>query len=248
MYAELLEENPGSPELLSVLAEILIEQGKRAEANVHLRKALQEDPSHLPALRNLARTLWEAGRESEAMEFFLEVRRLSPLDFHARAFLAQHYLGNEDPERAEAPLREAIDLEPDNAELREMLLTFLLQSGNRKAREGNYPGAVVDYREALAGDPSNVGLHLNLALAYVEMEDYEAANESLEIYTGERPEDVNGWIVLGDMAWEERLHAKAQDYWQKALIVARGMRNSDPIIAAVEERLRQNIPDREAAR
>ncbi len=239
-----LEENPDSPELLAVLGELLIEQGNRAEARVHLRKALQEDPSHRLALRNLARTLWEEGRESEAMKIFQELRRLSPLDFHSRAFLAQHYLEREDPEKAEAPLREAKLLEPDSAELRELLLTFLLQSGNRKAREGDYPGAVAGYREALAVDPSNIEIHLNLGQVYAESNAYEAATESLKIYTAERPEDVNGWIVFGDVAWKARGHTMAQEYWQKALIVARGMRNSDRIIAAVEERLRQDIPGR----
>lgn len=243
-----LEENPRSPDILSALAELLIEQGERTEAQIHLRKALQQDPSHLPSLRNLARTLWEEGRESEAMGFFQEVRRRSLLDYHSRVFLAQYYLEKDDLERGGPPLREAINLEPDNPELRAMFLTFLQQSGNRKAREGDYPGAAMDYQGALSGDPSNVELHLNLGVVHARMGNYEAAAESMEVYSKERPEDVNASIALGDVFWEKGEQTRARDYWQKALIVARGMRDSDPIIAVVEARLRQQIPDREGSR
>ena len=271
-----LEDDPDSPELLSILAELLIEQGMRAEARAHLRRALRGDPAHLPSLRNLARTLWEEGREEEAMDLFQNMRRLSPLDFHSRAFLAQHYLENGDPERAEEPLREALELEPDSAELRELHLTFLLQSGNRKARAGDFLGASADYQEALAADPGNVGLHLNLGYVYAQMDEFEAAikhfqearaadpgnvglhlnlgyvyaqmdefeaaTRHLRKYTEERPEDFNGWVALGDMAWEDLRHSEAREFWRKAIIVAGTMRNSGQIKAALEERLRREIP------
>ena len=236
-----LEGDPDSPELLSILAELLIEQGMRAEARAHLRRALRGDPAHLPSLRNLARALWEEGREEEAMDIFQKMRRLSPLDFHSRAFLAQHYLGMEDPESAEEPLREALELEPDSAELRELHLTFLLQSGNRKARAGDFLGASADYQEALGADPGNVGLHLNLGYVYAQMDEFEAAARHLRKYTEERPEDFNGWVVLGDVAWEDQRHSEAHEFWRKALIVARSVRNSGQIKAALEERLRREI-------
>ena len=238
-----LEKDASSPELLSILGEFLIERGEREKAERHLRKALFEDPASLPALLNLARALWEQGRESEAMDYFEEVRRLAPLNFRSRAFLAQYYLGKGEPERAETPLREAMDLEPENAELRQMLQVCLLESGNRKAEEGDYAGAVAYYKEALAGNPGAVELYRNLGVAYAEMEDYESAAESLKSYTEERPEDVNAWLMLGDIAWEEGEHARARDYWRKVIIVARRLNNSDRIIEAAEGRLRRMEPE-----
>jgi tetratricopeptide (TPR) repeat protein len=238
-----LKENPDSQDMLSDLGELLIKQGKYAEANVHLRRALEIDPSYLPALRYLARLLWEEGRESESMELFQEARRRSPLDFRSRAFLAQYYLEKDDLQRTEEPLREAIALEPESVEIREMLLLFLQQSGNRKAHAGDYPGAVEDYKEALAGDPENVELLFNLSFVYSKIGNFADAIESLNKYVNERPEDVNGWILLGDVAWEGRKHEKAREYWRRSLIVARGMQNSNPIIAAVEDRLRRSIPN-----
>ena len=238
-----LEKDASSPELLSILGEFLIERGEREKAERHLRKALFEDPASLPALLNLARALWEQGRESEAMDYFEEVRRLAPLNFRSRAFLAQYYLGKGEPERAETPLREAMDLEPENAELRQMLQVCLLESGNRKAEERDYAGAVAYYKEALAGNPGAVELYRNLGVAYAEMEDYESAAESLKSYTEERPEDVNAWLMLGDIAWEEGEHARARDYWRKVIIVARRLNNSDRIIEAAEGRLRRMEPE-----
>ena len=237
-----LEGDPDSPELLSILAELLIEQGMRAEARAHLRRALRGDPAHLPSLRNLARTLWEEGREEEAMDLFQKMRRLSPLDFHSRAFLAQHYMEKEDPESAKEPLREALELEPESAELRELYLTFLLQSGNRKARAGDFLGASAHYQEALATNPGNVGLHFNLGFVYAQMDEFEAASRHLKTYTEEHPEDFNGWVLLGDVTWSDQRHSQAHEFWRKALIVARTMRNSGQIKAALEERLRREIP------
>lgn len=237
-----LEIDPDSPKLLSVLAGLLIEQGMRAEARIHLRRALHVEPSHLPSLQNLARTLWEEGREEEAMKLFQKMRRLSPLDFHSRAFLAQHYLENGAPEYAEEPLLEALALEPESVELQELRLSFLLQWGNRKTREGDFLGASADYQEALMGDPDNVGLHFNLGYVYVQMDEFEAATMHLLKYTEERPEDFNGWVLLGDVAWSDQRYSQAQKWWRKALIVARSMGNAGQIVAALEERLEREIP------
>ena len=237
-----LKENPKAPELHGVLGELLIEQDRAAEAETHLRSALEEDSAYLPALRNLARVLWEAGNDGEAMEYFEEVRRLAPLDFQSRAFLAQHYIEKGELAKVEQPLREAMDLEPENAELQGLALSFLVAAGDNQMGARDYLSALDFYTDALAGDSDNIDLRLKIGLAYMGMEDYMGAIPSIEKYTDGKPEDVRGWMILGDVLWEERQFEKARGSWRKASIVARGMGAAAEIHKAIAERLALEIP------
>ena len=74
------------------------------------------------------------------------------------------------------------------------------------------------------------------------MDEFEAASRHLLEYTEERPEDFNGWVLLGDVAWSDQRYSQAHEWWRKALIVARSMGNTGQIVAALEERLERETP------
>ena len=237
-----LEENPKSSRLHTNLGELLLLEGDLSQAESHLLAALDEDPFRPEAIGHLAQVLWNQNRKSEAIEQFESLRRLSPSNVYSRSFLAKVYLQNGEFEKAEAPIREARALRPQDTDLRRAMLGFLRERGNQMAQKEQYAEAADYYQEALDINPDWVDLHRDLALVYASMENWNAAAGNLSTYLDKRPGDIGSWLLLGDVLWSAGEFSKARRHWRKAKSLARYAGNADSLIAAIEERLKQAEP------
>lgn len=87
------------------------EEGDEATALVMLQDVLAEDPDHLRARYCAGILLGRSGRDDLAKEHFLAVAEADPADGYA-AYHAGQAIERDDPERAEALLRQSIQCEP----------------------------------------------------------------------------------------------------------------------------------------
>ncbi|MGZ6125011.1 MAG: tetratricopeptide repeat protein [Myxococcales bacterium] len=93
--------DPRSPHLHSVLAEVLLKQGRIGEAEEHLRAALDLDPRHAPARLLSARLAASRGQVLLAREHFQAAIEAQPDDPEAYRELARLLLSTGDAKGAE---------------------------------------------------------------------------------------------------------------------------------------------------
>jgi tetratricopeptide (TPR) repeat protein len=93
----------------------------------------------------------------------------------------------------------------------------LCERGGKRAGEGNYRKAVEIYKRALELDPGLLGARRDLAMACVELEEFdEAKNHLIEVLRLD-PKDCWSWVVLAnlyskhdkDFATAEKFHKRA---------------------------------------
>lgn len=152
------------PGLWDELAEALIEAGDRATAITALRRSLDLDPGRIRPTRRLLGLLLKAGRAAEASALASQALRhlpdLGDLPPHmARAWRLHAAALREagTPERAEALLRQALDVVPND-------WTTLVDLGVILRALNRVEEAVASYRAALERGESGT-LHANLGNA-----------------------------------------------------------------------------------
>ena len=142
------------------LGNVLRDSGVPAEALEHFEKAVGLDRGLVEARVGLALTLRDLGRDDEARE---EGRRLSqdqPNSAAALIFAGGQCVERDDTEGATAAFRQAIALQPSNAEAQ-------YQLGNVLMRQLRTREAVECYERALAADASHVRARWTLVMAQI---------------------------------------------------------------------------------
>lgn len=220
----------------------MLTAGKPLEAESFLREALRKDPYKVNAIRPLTQVLWEQGKEQEALARMREVRRLAPSDFQSRSFLTSYYCERGEFAEAEPFLREALDLKPDDPELNRIRLQFLHAYGDQLMENGRHADAIRYYREGIERNPNLLVLYRNMALAFANIENWDAAIENMTQYIEERPEDLGSWVALGDMHWSAGNFEYARKRWRTAKMLARGTGNPPDLLKELNERLGRAIP------
>jgi Tfp pilus assembly protein PilF len=127
LLREVLESDPGNPGVLANLAAALGQQGKMGEATTVMREAVERDPSNAGNYFNLGAMLAAQNRPGEALAAFEAAieRGLRTPRVYVAAAKMRFQLG--DAAGSERDLRRALDIEPSDAEARELLQ--ILRSG-----------------------------------------------------------------------------------------------------------------------
>lgn len=158
---------PNSAAVLAALAEIKSIQKDSASAQQLAQQALKADPDYRPAMVTLARDHYRNRRLDLALYALTAILdgygpENPPRDKdngEARLIRALIYKEQGQRKLAMSELRRVVDLRPDIVEARVNLAVYMLEAGN--AHE-----AVPLLEGALAYEPANVLVHLNLGDAY----------------------------------------------------------------------------------
>jgi tetratricopeptide (TPR) repeat protein len=182
-----LAENPGEPNLSSLLGAALNRQGRGAEAEPLLRRALVELPQYAKGHEELGRALQQIGRLDEAVGYLRQAVALDPKLQSAQLALVQAL--------AEAGLGAAAD-EAMQAFLRADPARELLAQAAECHRTGKLEEAEGVYRQILQRDPKHVEALRFLALIAFESEHYGQAEQLLKRAVDVAPDYLSGWIDL----------------------------------------------------
>lgn len=127
LLRRVLESDPGNPGVLANLAAAQMRLGRREEAVATMREAVERAPDDPRNLFNLGAMLAEEGRSAEALDAFERAiaKGLRSPQVHIAAAKMHFRLGDQAASARE--LERALDLDPGNAEAREMLAA--LRSG-----------------------------------------------------------------------------------------------------------------------
>lgn len=188
---------------LGVLAE---RQGKRDQAFLLYRSALQKKPSLKPAAEGLARLTRAQGDVPSALAQWNDIAKAFPDDAESRAQLAELYRLSSDHDRAQEMARQALIRDPKNLDAYKTLLRsnldrkqfamaelvgvralkisttdpdLFLALGDVQLAKGAVDKAATQYQKALEAKASFVPARLALARLALKDEDFAAAEKHL---------------------------------------------------------------------
>ena len=175
--------NPNLAEVRCVKARYLEEEGKQAEGNREIEKALQLDPESWEVNREAARMIFRQGRIPQAIPYFEKAASLMETDFHNPHMLVTCYSALGEQDKLEAAARMALERaemalakDPTNVAAIAAGTSPLAMFGEeQRAREWIQRGLLLD--------PDNLSMRYNFACTLmVEMHDPDTALDVMERY------------------------------------------------------------------
>jgi len=157
LWRDTLAKNPGAVMAHVNLGMLLQLEGRSAEAEAHLGRALRLAPDDYEINDDLGIVLATLGRSDEARARFAEAIRLAPGAPRPHNNLATLLAREGRPEEAAAHYAEAVRLDPGYADAHNNLANVLAQAG-RSAE------AIAHYQAALEIDPRFPEAHYNLGV------------------------------------------------------------------------------------
>jgi tetratricopeptide (TPR) repeat protein len=191
-------------------AALLLEHNRPAEAEKELRAHLSQVPHDVHALLLLSHSLTLQDKDTEAVEVAKQAVATAP-DLGATHYhLAKAYLGKRDLNLARTSVRQAIALDPGDAN-NHGLLALILHHANE------HEGALRAAEQGLALDPEHLGCMNVRSAELTHLKRHEEAGASIDKALELDPENPythsnTGWTALhrGD-------HARAMEHFREAL-------------------------------
>lgn len=156
-YEEAIRLSTGNTDNLVKLALVHLEAGRYVEMTELLERAAQQDPKNPAILFHRGEIFAVSGNLHGAVDDFTQAILLEPSFWQAYVHKTRAMLGLGMIEPAQAFASAALDLAPNNCDLRNCLGEVLVIAG--KLEEA---GRLID--DAIAGDPMNPYFRLNKAL------------------------------------------------------------------------------------
>jgi len=161
-----IEAEPNAS-VLSDLGVTLRAQGRYAEAEAAYRRAIQLDPSLVPALGNLGNVLLDQNRQAEAETILAKALERAPDQPWLLRSLALSLMARSEPVRAETALRRALTTDPSNADAHETLGALLGQNGRPIEAEAHHRAALRGLKDRHRG-LSNLAIVLQMQCRHAE--------------------------------------------------------------------------------
>ena len=183
---------PDSPDVHSLMGDMLLDAEQPDAAEAEYRKALASLPNSSAAHHKLAEVLRLQGKFDDSIAELRETLRLNPKSAGAHADLGLILRAQDKLEDSAAEYREAIRIDPDWADAHNGFAVLLATSGRAEL-------AVNEFKEIVRIDPDSTIGYFNLATALADLDrDGEAAaalREVIRIY----PDHYNAHYNLGEM-------------------------------------------------
>jgi len=231
-----------------VLGNLALQEDRMEEAEGHFRDAVTRFPSFRRAWRNLGLIQARDQRYDEAIASFTRMIELGGGDAISLGLLANAYLSKEDYLAAETAFRQALLLEPGNANWRIGLARSVV-------KQEKYEEAAALLGVLIERDPEQSQFWLMQANAFLGMKQPLRAAENLEMVALLGKATPETFALLGDIHLNEgQIDLAASAYLRgidldPAQPVARPLRSAEQLAArsaasqagAVAERIRANL-------
>ncbi len=249
-----LELREGYPPARLLIAEMLFDRGKIAEAEEQFAALTADDPSLGAAWTGRARCALASGRPEETVEYAREALAWSPRASETHYLLAQAYSALGDPEAAARHFgalpaanllveRSAVD-DPLARELADLRIGALghTRKGARAFVEKSYRVSLAELDQALAANPGLI--HIRYAKAFVlrEIGESDAAISELELLLDQHREHELSLNLLAAILVERDRFEEADALLATALSVNPGSEKALASLATIH-RLQGRLPE-----
>ena len=197
------------------LAQLLLQEGKYADAEPLVKAALAHSPDD-PALNaQLATALIGEGKRQDAVPVLEKLHRLEPQNPQVQRMLADAFVQAGQPDQADPIYEDLVKANPKDEEAYAAL-------GRNLLLEKRYPEAEEALGNAVKLEPGDADSWSGLAFAATQTKNYQDALQALAMRAKLLPETPSTyflWAISYD-----NLHRKkaAEEYYRKFLAVAAG--------------------------
>lgn len=212
-FRKALEHAPDNPEYAYNLAVHLAASGKPAEAAAQYQAVLGRVPKDVRVLNNLGLLYAEQGKTEEAVDLFRRALEYVPDYGLARANLGNLLVQSGDFDGGIRVYREGLDLDPENADL-------LNGMGYQYATHGDLKEAVACYEAALRLQPEFTRARVNLAHAWLRLEDADRALKEFETLSRNDPSNPDFPLEMGNIHAGAGQYEEAVRHYTRALEIA----------------------------
>jgi Flp pilus assembly protein TadD len=184
IWADTLQKRPDNPRARINYGVVLLDAGRSTEAEPHLRKAVELDPTDSDAHVALGATLCSTGRCDEGVTNLRRAAQIDPSDPNVVRNLAEALAARGERREAAAAFRRAVELSPADVFVLNQASWLLATAPEDDVRDGTAALAMAERAVSLTGrrDPTSLD---SLAVAYAELGRFDAAhraiNEAIEL-------------------------------------------------------------------
>ncbi|TVR46841.1 MAG: hypothetical protein EA425_16770, partial [Puniceicoccaceae bacterium] len=203
-----------SPALDYTLANILLQQGRNADAAREYRNAIRKFPNFLRAYKNLGLALIQAADYTEAIPMLVKAIELGDGDGDTFGLLAFCYLNTGQYHAAIDAYRNARMLNPRNRDWRIGLAQALIQISD-------HVQAAALLKDLIRENPDAPQYWISRVNAFISMNQPERAVSHLEVLRRLGRADAPSLLLLGDIYTNQNLNHLAVAAYQEALGIER---------------------------
>jgi len=220
------------------IIEVLMRQGKAAEAAEINNAILKENPKDTDSLGLQGSLLLDKGDVQKAIVELQGVVTAAPENFVARYNLGRAHIARNEYEQARQQFAEAIRLKPDYIPARVALAQL-------QVTRGEFDNAFKTAADILAVDSNSTTAKLIQSAALLGMKKYAASREILQSILAANPNSADTLFQLGVVNLSEGRYREAEDAFRKTHVLSPA--NSRGLMGIVETYLAQNQTDKAMA-
>lgn len=198
-FEQVLKLDPAYNEAAMNLAQIDLRENNPQAARKRYEAVLAKDKNNLPAIMALVKL---ASDKKEAASWLERAAQTNPSALQPRRLLAEHYLKNNEAQKALNLAREAQTANPDNAEA-----LYLL--GATQLATGETENALTSYQKLAHLAPKSPLAHYKLASVQAAAKNLDAAKSSLRLSLELKPDYLEAQAALISLELKIGKHAEA---------------------------------------
>jgi tetratricopeptide (TPR) repeat protein len=185
------ERAPQCPGPFSALAGFLLQKGDAQNAMAIANAGAKRHPLHAGVKQRVAEAQLVLEQVQEAEKTSLAVLKLDEKNAGAHLNLSRVYLAQGKVELAVLAATNALAIAPERGDIHHQLGILYLRKNER-------PKALIEFKRAVAADPTLVASQINLSQLLTEAADFEGALSAAEAAVARAPGDTRAQLALAD--------------------------------------------------
>jgi tetratricopeptide (TPR) repeat protein len=212
LWADTLLQNPNSQLAQTNTAALLMAANRPDDAEPHLRKAIDLDPTFHGAYLRLGIILTDKGAFDEALQHLTKTVEIAPKDYRGHFALGRLYFAQKKLELAQKSLEQAHWLE---SRAPKAILELALVSQD----QGRYDKALKLFEKALRLAPDESVLWFSTGVLLSQMQRADDAIKAYETAIRLDPNNASGHYDLGNLFAQQGALAPAIEHYRAALSI-----------------------------